>query len=388
MPSQNSVEKVTTLVSRFLKTEMGLVYTTIGNTGSSLLGGIFWLLLASLLSVEGYGLTNYYISLASIFSAVALLGLDSTVISWMAKGDKRILFQSDSLVLISGLTVAALLSIFQWPSALLSLTMVFFIMTLAETLGKKKYKEYAALSIGQRAVQIGLSLALYFPLGLIGIILGYVFGNLVFSFRYLRTTAKFTTKTESIKAKSSFALHSYGFNLIRHFTNHLDKIIIAPIFGYYILGLYQLGFQFFMFLNIIPLSLYSYLLPEESSDKNKGKIKILGVALSVIAALAAFVLIPFLISRFFSSFVDSTPVVRVMCLAVVPSTIVSIFNASLLGREKSKTVLVAGLIYLISMIVFLVVLGQTMGAFGLSLTLVIAQSLQAVYLLAKRLKTC
>jgi O-antigen/teichoic acid export membrane protein len=188
---------------------------------------------------------------------------------------------------------------------------------------------------------------------------------------------------ESIKAKSRFALHSYGFNLIRTFTNHLDKIIIAPLFGYYVLGLYQLGFQFFMFLSIIPLSLYSYLLPEESSGNNKGEIKMLGVALSVVAALAVFALTPFLVRRFFPSFVDSIPVVRVMCLAVVPSTISSILNASLLGREKSQPVLAAGLIYVLSLIAFLVVLGQTMGAFGLALTLVIAQSLQAVYLLAR-----
>jgi O-antigen/teichoic acid export membrane protein len=384
---QNSVEKATTTVKNFLKTEIGLVYTTIGNMGSSVLGGLFWLLLASLLRVESYGLTNYYIALASIFSAVALFGLDATVISWMAKGDKNILFQADSLVLLSGLTVAVLLSFYQWPSGLLSITMVFFVMTLAETLGTKKYKEYAALSIGHRVVQIGLSLVLYVPFGLIGIVLGYCFGNFVFSFRYLTTTAKFTIRMESIKAKSRFALHSYGFNLIRTFTNHLDKIIIAPLFGYYVLGLYQLGFQFFMFLSIIPLSLYSYLLPEESSGNNKGEIKMLGVALSVVAALAVFALTPFLVRRFFPSFVDSIPVVRVMCLAVVPSTISSILNASLLGREKSQPVLAAGLIYVLSLIAFLVVLGQTMGAFGLALTLVVAQSLQAFYLLAKWTKT-
>ncbi|MDQ1280811.1 MAG: Oligosaccharide flippase family protein [Thermoproteota archaeon] len=385
MSLQNNVEKVITQIRSFLKAEIGLVYTTVGQTGSSLLGGVFWLLLASLLSVENYGLTNYYIALASIFSATALFGLDATVISWMAKGDKRILFEANSIVFVSGLTVAALLSIFQWPSGFLSFSMVFFMMTLAETFGKKKYKEYAVLSIGNRLVQIGLSVALYFPLGLIGIVLGYFFGNLIFSFLYLKTITKFTTKMESVKSKRSFALHSYGFNLIKSFTNYLDKIIIAPIFGYYVLGLYQLGFQFFMFLSIIPLSLYYYLLPEESSGSNKDKIKILGFVLSVIAALAVFALTPFLVGRFFASFVNAIPVVRVMCFAVIPSTIVSILNASLLGRGKSKTVLIAGLIYLASLITFLIFLGQNMGAFGLALTLVIAQSFQAIYLLLRTL---
>ena len=45
-----------------VKSEMGLVYTTLGTTGSSFLGGLFWLVLASLLDVESYGLVNYFIA--------------------------------------------------------------------------------------------------------------------------------------------------------------------------------------------------------------------------------------------------------------------------------------------------------------------------------------
>jgi O-antigen/teichoic acid export membrane protein len=368
----------------FIKAEMGLVFTTLGTMVSSFLGGLFWFVLASLLDVESYGLTNYYIALASVFSAVALLGLDATVISFMAKGEKRIFLQANSLVLVSGLIVALVLSVFEWSSGLLSIAMVFFMMSLAEALGKKKYREYAFLSIGQRVVQIALSFLLYFYLGILGIVLGYFFGNLIFSFRYVSSVRDFSLKLDSVREKRNFAIHSYGFNLVRNFTNYLDKIIIAPVFGYYVLGLYQLGFQFFMFLSIIPLSLYYYLLPEESSGRDKKNIKRLGFGLAVFAGILVFAMVPFLIRTFFPTFVESILVVRIMSLAVIPSTIVAILNASLLGKGKSKHVLIAGLVYIVSLITGLVVLGGTVGALGLAATLVIAQSIQASFLIVKR----
>jgi O-antigen/teichoic acid export membrane protein len=367
-----------------VKSEMGLVYTTLGTTGSSFLGGLFWLVLASFLDVESYGLVNYFIALGSVFSAVALMGLDSTVITFLAKGERKIVFQANSLVLISGLGACLVLSVFQWESGLLSAAMVFFMMSLAEALGRKRYGEFAFLSIGQRVVQICLSLLLYFQIGIMGIVLGYFLGNFIFSFRYFRKLSNFGLKFDSIGEKRNFTLHNYGFNLIRNFTNYLDKIIIGPLFGYFVLGVYQLGFQFYLFLSIIPISLYYYLLPEESSGKDKSKIKIAGFGLAVVAAIFAFFTLPFFIETLFPSFADSVWVVRTMSLAVIPATVVAIVNASLLGRGRSKYVLVAGLIYLVSVIVGVLALGGAMGAMGLAMTLVLAQSIQASFLFTKR----
>lgn len=365
----------------FLKTDRGLIYTTFGNMGSSLLGGLFWLVLASFIDVESYGLTNYYIALASVFAAIALLGLDATVITYMAKGETRIWFEASSLILLSGLSVTIILSLFQWTTGLLSFAMVFFMMALAEALGRKKYREYAALSIGQRLAQILLSLLFFYPFGILGIIFGYFLGNLIFSYKYLRFIPNFSLKIGSIKEKRTFALHSYGFNLIRNFTTNLDKVVIAPIFGYYMLGLYQLGFQFFMFLSVIPLSLYYYLLPEESSGKNKKTIKYLGVGFAIVASISSAIVVPYVVRALFPSFVESIVVIQIMCLAVIPSTVAAILNASLLGRGKSRQVLLGGIIYITFLVGALLLLGQFFGVYGLAVTLVIAQTIQAVYLL-------
>jgi len=253
-------------------------------------------------------------------------------------------------------------------------------MTLAELLGRKMYRKYALTSIGQRTAQISLSILLCFWFGIIGIILGYFLGSLIFSYRYLKSTVKFTLKINTLKEKQKFTLHSYGFNLVGSLSAYLDKIIIGTIYGYYALGLYQLGYQFFMFLSIIPTSLYQYLLPEESSGQSKKEIKIIGIICSIAVAVIIFMISPCIIENFFPTFMESTLIVKVMSLAVIPSTITAELNASLLGKGKSRKVFVAGLAYLASLITGLTIFGRTIGALGLAITLVTAQAMQAICL--------
>ncbi len=110
----------------------------------------------------------------------------------------------------------------------------------------------------------------------------------------------------------------------------------------------------------------------------------LGLLVSVAAAVAAFVGFPYIIERFFTNFVDSIPIVRIMSLAIVPATTIAILNATLLGRGRNRTVFTAGVIYIISLIIGLTILGQILGSIGLAITLLTAQTTQAIYLLIKR----
>jgi O-antigen/teichoic acid export membrane protein len=391
--NQGILQSVTNLFSkvrlsslkRLVKDEVGLVYTTLGGFGSSALGALFWLILASLLTVDNYGLANYYISLSAIFSGLSIIGLNMTVTTFLAKGEKNILYEANSLALISGLLVGCVLSVFEWAAGLLSIATVFFTMALAEALGKKNYKEYAIVQVGQKLLQLVLSILLYYQLGIIGIILGYFVGYIVFSYKYFFSLRKFTVNFSIIKEKRNFTIHSCGYNLIGgSLSNYLDKIIIGPLFGYYMLGLYQLGFQFFMFLSLIPMSLQQYLLPEESSGNDKKSIKTLSVVVSALASVAVFAASPFLINSFFPNFTDAILLVGLMSLAVIPATVSSILTASLLGNEKSKTVFISGVLYVVSLVSALVILGSVMGVTGLAVAVIIAKSIQAGYLVIKR----
>jgi O-antigen/teichoic acid export membrane protein len=370
-------------LNQFVKDNVGLVYTTIGGLGASVLGAFFWLIIASILNVNDYGLANYYLAIANVTAGVGITGLNLTIITYLAKGEKKLLYEANSFTLITGVASALILSAFYWISGIVAATAIFFNMTQSELLGTKKYRQYAFISIGQSITQITLSILLYHPLGIMGILLGYFLGYFAFSYKYFHSIIKnFSLNFDSLKEKRNFALHSYGYNLIgKQLANYFDKVIIGALFGYYLLGLYQLGFQFFMFLTIIPASLSQYLLPEESSGKTKKEIKIIGVILSILVAITSYIATPYLIQKLFSTFIDSIPLVQVMSLAIVPTTIVAILTSSSLGKEKSRTVFIAGLIYLASLIIGIITLEKIMGILGLALSIIVARTIQAIYLI-------
>ena len=374
--------------NKFMEENVGLVYTTLGGLGSNVLAALFWLALASILTIDDYGLANYYMAIANVAAGIGIVGLNLTLMTYLAKGEKELLYEANSFTLITGIITALAISLFYWVAGIIAAATIFFNMTLSELLGKKKYRQYAIISIIQQIAQISLSLILYYPLGIAGILLGYFIGAFIFSYKYLNSIRKnFTLTFNALKKKRNFAIHSYGYNLIgKRLANHFDKVIIGALFGYYALGLYQLGFQFYIFFTLVPTSLSQYLLPEESSGTNKKQIKIIGLLLSVAVAILAYLTTPYIISNFFNTFIPSIELVQVMSIAVIPSTIVAILTSTYLGNEKSKTVLIAGIIYLISLFIGLITMEAIMGVIGFAVAIILAQTIQAVYLLSQKSK--
>jgi O-antigen/teichoic acid export membrane protein len=364
----------------FVRKEKGLAYTVAGNIGASLLGAVFWLLLASVLKVDEYGEVNYYIALATIPVALGSLGLNTAITTYLAKGDEEVVREADSIALISGSALAMLVIPFHWSLSLLVLAMMFYAMSIAEILGRKAYGEFAVVSVSSKLTQIILSIILYFKFGLIGVLMGYFLAPLLFSYRYFSCLRNFTVKINSLREKANFTLHSYGFNLVGSFSNCIDKIIVGAVFGLSALGIYQLGFQFFMFLSIMPASLSMYLLPEESSGGERKEAKLVGFTLSAAAALAVFLLSPWIVRVFFPKFAEAVPVIRVMSLAIMPATINSMLAAKLFGKEKSNFVLIGGLIYISCLATTLMLFGKAIGLTGLAASILLAQSTQTIYL--------
>jgi len=369
---------------KLIKREKGFIYTTIGNISSTLLGALFWLILASILSVSEYGIVNYWIAIAVIPASIATLGLNTTVVTYLAKGDEEVVREADTIILISSLIVGLILLPIQWAISIVTIAFIFYGMTIAEILGRKLYSEYAIVTILSRAIQIITSIILYLKIGLIGVLIGYFLGQIMLSYRYLKNLRNPTLNINSLKEKVNFTLHSYGQNIIQSLSIYLDKIIIGGLFGFYALGLYQLAFQFLMLLAIIPASLYTYLLPEESSGTERTEIKIIGIMLSIAMAIATYILSPYIIKILFPNFIDAIEIIQVMCIAIIPLTITSLANAKLFGEEKSKYVFIGGIIYIITMIIFTVMLGVLMGIMGLAIAIIIAQTIRAAYLWSKK----
>lgn len=371
----------TSKILGIIRVDSGLAYVGIANLLSSLAGGLFWFIVASIIVAENYGELNYYISIASVLSIISLLGLNTTVITHLAKGSKKIGDQANVVLLFSSLiTVLILIIVTNYYTALLFLGISFFSMTIAGVLGRQLYKEYFLLTISERAAQIGLAILLFFAIGLEGMIIGYAIGALAFSYKFFKSLRNFSFDISELRQRFSFLVHNYIFNISQTLTMHADKLIIAPLFGFTILGFYQLGFQFLMFLGIVPASLFQYLLPQFSSGNKSKRIVYIALLLAIFFALISLILVPFVINTFFKQYIDAISAAQIMGIGVVPMTINSILNAKLLAKEESKKVVIGAIIYSSMLVVLFYSLGITMGLTGLGIAVVVSLASQSTAL--------
>ncbi|HVP82512.1 MAG TPA: hypothetical protein VMS35_05675 [Nitrososphaeraceae archaeon] len=366
---------------KFLKSNKGLVYIIIGNIVGALLTGGFWLLLASLQSVEEYGQTSYMISMASLASSFALLGLNTAITTFIPKGHEKIHVAANQVVLISSIIAALIVSQRDWLLGFFVVGMSFWMMSIYEFLGRKSYKQYAIANIGARGCQLLLSIVLYYLIGIPGIIIGFTISFFLFSHRYIHSIKYFNRDFSEISGKMKFALHSYSFNMSNALLMYFDKIIIPPIFGYAILGYYQLGFQFLMFLGMIPISFFQYLIPEESSGNKKTKLRIIGFGLSIGLAVLLYFLSPTIINIFFPHYQNSLDAIRVISIGIIPMMIAYIINSKFLSEGNTRGVVIGAIIYQILQITLMILLGRLIEVTGIALSVVIALTGQALFLL-------
>ena len=114
---------------RFLSSHKGLIYITLGNLLGAAATGAFWLLLALIQNADEYGKTNYEISIASLAASAALLGLNTTVTTYVAKGSTKINVQANQLILISSGIAAIIVAFFNWILGFFVIGMAFWMMS-------------------------------------------------------------------------------------------------------------------------------------------------------------------------------------------------------------------------------------------------------------------
>ena len=365
---------------RFLSSHKGLIYITLGNLLGAAATGAFWLLLALIQNADEYGKTNYEISIASLAASAALLGLNTTVTTYVAKGSTKINVQANQLILISSGIAAIIVAFFNWILGFFVIGMAFWMMSTYELLGRKMYKQYAFVNIGARASQLFLSILLYYFIGITGIAIGFIISFLIFSQRYFISTKEFSRDFSEVKSKIKFSLNIYSFNMSNAFLLYFDKLIIAPLFGYAVLGYYQLGFQFLLFLGMIPISFYQYLIPEESSGLKKTRVRFLGLLVSIGLTAILFLSSPWILQNLFPHYMASLNAMRIMSIGIIPMMIVWTLNSKFLNTGDTKYVLFGSAIYLTLQIGLIFYLGSTMNIIGLALAVVLALIAQASFL--------
>ena len=169
--------------------------------------------------------------------------------------------------------------------------------------------------------------------------------------------------------------------LIGGLSGQLDKIIVAPILGFTLLGNYSLALSFFSIMLFLPNNLFKYLLPQESTGNQKNRVVKFSIILSIIIAGIAIIILPKITSYYFPEFTEVTELIQIMSVGIIPKTISSIYEAKLLGSENSKIVLSARTIHLVTMTISMISLGLIFGITGIAIAFLLANILKAIFLI-------
>ncbi len=257
---------------------------------------------------------------------------------------------------------------------------VIFSLATAEILGKKEYKNYSIYLITQKILMVGFALFFYYFIGLEGVILGIALSFFPYLTRIYKSFKNDEINFSLIRPRLGFIINSYALDLTRTFSGYTDKLIVAPLFGFMILGNYQLGIQMLSILGILPVIVYQYILPRDSSGESNKKLKKLTIAVSIILAILGITLAPIILPVLFPKFTEAIEVIQIVSISVIPSTINLMYISKFLGKELSKIVLIGSGIFLTVQIIGIFSLGGIFGINGIAYSLVLGTIAEAIFL--------
>ena len=346
------------------------------------LGALFWFYMASAMGANAYGQISYFIAIAIIGSRISMLGLGNTMMVYTAKGVK--IQPPIYLIAILGSIITSLILFFVFlydvEISLYVIGFVTFTLITSDLLGRKQYKNYAKCIISQKIILIILSVSLYHVIGLSGVILGIAISFLPYSFMIYKEFKNSKMDFSLIRSRGKFITNNYVNDLTNTFHGQVDKLIVAPMLGFALLGNYQLAIQFFMILTILPSIIFHYILPHDASGNANLGLKKWLIIISILFAIVGIIVFPVISTVFFPEYEESVPIIQIISIAIIPFTIALIYNSKFLGMGNSKIVLVGSLIFLGVLIPLIIILGDIFVLEGVALAMILAYTCQSIYL--------
>jgi O-antigen/teichoic acid export membrane protein len=351
------------------------------DTAANAISAFFWFYLAALLGETQYGQISHVLAITGLASTIAMLGSENTLMVYPAKNVKiqsTIYLITGISGIITAITVFALYNNIE--SSVLVVGYVIFGLASHEILGRKLYQDYAKLLIIQRVLMIGLCIGLYHALGLNGVILGLGLAYFPYLIRIYRGFKECKIEFGLLKTRHKFMANSYLTRVTDTLGSSTDRLIIAPMFGYALLGNYQLGLQFLALLDVLPAIVYKYTLPHDSSGNPNIKLKKITVVISTIIASLTIILAPLVIPAIFPKFNAAIEIIQILSISIIPASIAYAYTSRLLGSEKSKIVLIGYVLYLLVLVAGIITLGSVFGINGAAISMVIATTSQTIFL--------
>jgi O-antigen/teichoic acid export membrane protein len=367
-------------MGKFKNKLLDLSSVGIADIFASAISAFFWFYIASLMSPEKYGELTYFLSIAGVASAISMLGAHNTLIVYSAKNVK---IQPAMYVLtlmvgsVSSLIIFVIF--FSIGTSFLILGYIIFGLVTSELIGRKLFRSYSIYVIIQRVLSVSLAVGLYYILGNEGILIGMAISFAPYIIWIIKGFQKSKINFELVKDKFPFIINNYFLSLTSALHGSLDKLLIAPLFGFAILGNYSLGIQFNYLLYIIPMIVGKYIIPYDSTGVENKKLKKIIILISVVLAILGSTIGPVVISFFFPSFIEAEDVIRIVSWAIIPGTISLVYQSKFLGAEQSRRVLYMSIYGTVTQIIGIVVLGTLYDVNGIAVALVLGYSAVAGY---------
>ena len=359
----------------------GLLSIGFADIVGSVISGLFWLYIASQLNPEIYGELIYFISIAGLAQMVSLFGSSNALTVYTAKNVK---IQS-TLFVISILAAAislAIITIFlnRLDAGLLAVGYIVFSLVNSVILGKKLFVKYSKLVLSQKILTLILGIGLYFVFDVYGIIYGlalsYIPHLVIFVKEFSRTKIDFTL----LKPRKGFIINNYVMSLTAGLGGTVDKLIIAPVLGFALLGNYSLAAQMLTMMMMFSAVIYKYLLPLDASGEPNKKIRQITIIISIIITVLGVTILPNVIDWIFPKFIDAKDAIQIMSLGIIPGTISILYSSKFLGMEKSKFVMITKLVSLGILIGGFLYFGPIYGTIGLAWIIVTIMVWEAIFL--------
>ena len=354
----------------------------IGSSGiiGSAISAAFWLLVASLLSVEEYGEISYFIAIASL-GICCIVGSPQTLTVYSTRHPKIIPTLLLLTLIFAGIgSLIAFLIVQRFEIITLIFSFIVLEASLTLLLGKKLYSKYSKFLLTQKILQFVIGISLSFSLGLNGILIGIVLANFSLIPIFYKELRNYKIDFSLLKPKKEFIINNEVIYLISVFRRDIDKIIIVPILGFTVLGNFALTLQFFAIMMIISSISFEYLLPKDVGGEKNANLKKFLILVSVLIALSGFFFSPYFIENFFTKFSESIIPIQIASFCVIPSTISMILFSKILALEKSRFLIIANLVQLCAILIGTIYLGILYSIIGVTVAFILGNTIYAITL--------
>ena len=354
----------------------------IGDVLGTGISAFFWFYIAAILTPESYGEIHYLISIAGIAQLFSLIGSSSVLTVYSAKNvniQSTLYVVSIIPTIISSIIIYILLQRLDVSALLFGY--IIFESVNSVLLGRRLFDKYSKLVVLQKVLTLSLGVGFYFMFGPEGILFGLASSFIPYIYFFVKEFRINKINFSLLKTRSGFISNNYFNTLAGGFGGQIDKLIIAPILGFALLGNYSLALQFISVMMIFSSIVFKFVLPLDSAGKDTKKIKRYTVILSLIITILGIVLAPVVIPNFFPEYIETIIAVQILSVSVFFGNLILIFSSKLLSQEKSKSILIANIISVGIIIIGFILLGPILGIVGLAVIHVIAIAVESIILI-------